>query len=648
MNIIDTKINGGFWKKRKELNKNTSLFAVMKSFEDTGRVKAMTGDNDPVKQRPHIFWESDLAKLMEGAFFSMQQEKDEDLEKKMDSIIDKIIANQEEDGYLNYFFSRHEPDNKFTNLRDRHELYCAGHLLESAIEHHKATGNSKFFDAMERYVDHIITKFGREEGKMRGYPGHQEIELALVKAYEHTNDKKFLDLATYFIDERGTHDKPEDHYYVKEKKKLMEKEGEIDFSLLPSAMRDFAAFDQDFMGKTFRDLHYWQAHERPVDQKTAEGHSVRALYMFTAMADLARLNNDSKLLNACKTLWRNIVDKRMYVHSGVGSAHIGERFTYDYDLPNDMAYAETCATIALIYFANRMSKLELNSEYGDIIENSLYNLLLASTSLDGEGFFYDNYLECVPGYLHSQGRRHGVRDRYHMCSCCPPNITRLFASMDMYIYNLYQDSLIVDQYISSEIDLMNKIQGIKLNQTSDFPHNGYSKIEVIESKNNETTIYFRIPSWDKNMKIKLNGSEIDYEVENGYAKIKKNWQKGDVIDLSFDFSPRYVRTNPNVRYNVRRACLFRGPLLYCLEEKDNGKDLNKLILNTNNNFDEKDEKISSENIISLTANGFKFKDSKDLYLTNKPDMTETSLKFIPYYCWSNRGENEMLVWVNEN
>ena len=648
MNIVDTKINGGFWKKRKELNKNTSLFAVMKSFEDTGRVKAMTGDNDPVKQRPHIFWESDLAKLMEGAFFSMQQEKDEDLEKKMDSIIDKIIANQEEDGYLNYFFSRHEPDNKFTNLRDRHELYCAGHLLESAIEHHKATGNSKFFDAMERYVDHIITKFGREEGKMRGYPGHQEIELALVKAYEHTNDKKFLDLATYFIDERGTHSKAEDHYYVKEKKKLMEKEGDIDVSKLPSNMRDFMAFDADFMGKTFRDLHYWQAHERPVDQKTAEGHSVRALYMFTAMADLARLNNDSKLLNACKTLWRNIVDKRMYVHSGVGSAHIGERFTYDYDLPNDMAYAETCATIALIYFANRMSKMELNSEYGDIIENSLYNLLLASTSLDGEGFFYDNYLECVPGYLHSQGRRHGVRDKYHICSCCPPNITRLFASMDMYIYNLHQDSLIVDQYISSEIDLMNKIQGIKINQTSDFPHKGYSKIEVIESKNNETTICFRIPSWDKNMKIKLNGSEIDYEVENGYAKIKKNWQKGDVIDLSFDFSPRYVRTNPNVRYNVRRACLFRGPLLYCLEEKDNGKDLNKLILNTNNNFDEKDEKISSENIISLTANGFKFKDSKDLYLKDKPDITETLLKFIPYYCWSNRGENEMLVWVNEN
>ena len=225
MNLIDAKINNGFWKERKELNKSVSLYAVLKTFQDSGRIRALTGDNDPLKEKPHIFWESDLAKLMEGAFFSMQQEKDEKLEKICDSIIDKIISNQEDDGYLNYFFTRHEPENKFTNLRDRHELYCAGHLLESSIEHHKATGNSKFFDAMERYVDHIISKFGKEEGKMRGYPGHQEIELALVKAYEHTNKKKFLDLATYFIDERGTHDKPEDHYYVKEKKKLMEKDG---------------------------------------------------------------------------------------------------------------------------------------------------------------------------------------------------------------------------------------------------------------------------------------------------------------------------------------------------------------------------------------------------------------------------------------
>ena len=655
MKLMEVNINNGFWKERKELNKNTSLYAVLKTFEDSGRVRALTGDNTE-NERPHIFWESDLAKLMEGAFFSMQQEKDEKLEKICDSIIDKIIANQEQDGYLNYYFTKHEPDNKFTNLRDRHELYCAGHLLESAIEHHKATGNSKFFDVMERYVDHIISKFGREEGKMRGYPGHQEIELALVKAYEHTNKQKFLDLATYFIGERGTHSKTEDHYFISERKILKEKEKDFDPSTLPSWLRDVLNFGSDphgtnssshgdLQGKVYRDLQYWQAHERPVDQKTAEGHSVRALYMFTAMADLARLNNDNEMLNACKTLWRNIVDKRMYVHCGVGSAYIGERFTDNYDLPNDMAYAETCATIALIYFANRMSKMELNSEYGGIIENSLYNLLLASTSLDGKGFFYDNYLECNPVYLHAQQRRHGIRDEYHLCSCCPPNITRLIASMDMYIYNSYEDSIVVDQYISSEVNFRN--QGIKLNQTSDFPHKGYSKIEIIDSQNKDSTIYFRIPSWDKNILISLNGSKTNYEVVNGYAKISKIWQKGDVIELTFDFSPRFVRSNPNVRYNVRKACLFRGPILYCLEEKDNGQYLNKLVLNTNNNIEEKDEKINSEDIISLTVKGFKFEDIDNLYIHDKLNMNETSLKFIPYYCWSNRGENEMLVWVNE-
>jgi len=655
MKLMEVNINNGFWKERKELNKNTSLYAVLKTFEDSGRVRALTGDNTE-NERPHIFWESDLAKLMEGAFFSMQQEKDEKLEKICDSIIDKIIANQEQDGYLNYYFTKHEPDNKFTNLRDRHELYCAGHLLESAIEHHKATGNSKFFDVMERYVDHIISKFGREEGKMRGYPGHQEIELALVKAYEHTNKQKFLDLATYFIGERGTHSKTEDHYFISERKILKEKEKDFDPSTLPSWLRDVLNFGSDphgtnssshgnLQGKVYRDLQYWQAHERPVDQKTAEGHSVRALYMFTAMADLARLNNDNEMLNACKTLWRNIVDKRMYVHCGVGSAYIGERFTDNYDLPNDMAYAETCATIALIYFANRMSKMELNSEYGDIIENSLYNLLLASTSLDGKGFFYDNYLECNPVYLHAQQRRHGIRDEYHLCSCCPPNITRLIASMDMYIYNSYEDSIVVDQYISSEVNFRN--QGIKLNQTSDFPHKGYSKIEIIDSQNKDSTIYFRIPSWDKNILISLNGSKTNYEVVNGYAKISKIWQKDDVIELTFDFSPRFVRSNPNVRYNVRKACLFRGPILYCLEEKDNGQYLNKLVLNTNNYIEEKDEKINSEGIISLTVKGFKFEDIDNLYIHDKLNMNETSLKFIPYYCWSNRGENEMLVWINE-
>ena len=647
MDLTNVKIKNGFWKKRKDLNINSSFHAILNSFEKSGRIRALTDDNDPVKERPHIFWESDLAKLMEGAFFSIQQEKHEKLEQICDSIIDKIIANQEEDGYLNYFFAKHEPNNKFTNLRDRHELYCAGHLLESAIEHHKSTGNSKFLDALERYIDHIISKFGTEEGKMRGYPGHQEIELALVKAYEYTNKKKYLDLATYFIEERGKTDSNHKHYFINENEILKKNSQKLDYSKLPSNLRDFVDFYLAKDESVFKDLEYWQAHKEPIKQNTAEGHAVRALYMFTAMADLARINNNNDLLKTCKLLWRNIVDKRMYIHSGVGSAHIGERFSFDYDLPNDMAFAETCATIALIYFANRLSKIEINSEYADIIENSFYNLILASTSQDGKGFFYDNYLECNPGYLHFQDRRHGIRDEYHICSCCPPNIARLIASMDMYIYNTYQKSLVVDQYISSELDLSDKEQGLKIIQTSEFPHKGYSEIKILNSNNKETIIYFRIPSWDQKTKILINGEEINYKTFNGYAKIYRKWKAGDKIELKFDFTPRFVRTNPNVRYNIRKASIFRGPILYCLEEIDNGKNLNRFVIDSNNSFNEKEDKINSENIISLSINGSKFDDTNELYIKDKPKLSDAYLKFIPYYLWSNRGENEMLVWINE-
>ena len=239
-----------------------------------------------------------------------------------------------------------------------------------------------------------------------------------------------------------------------------------------------------------------------------------------------------------------------------------------------------------------------------------------------------------PGYLHFQDRRHGIRDKYHICSCCPPNITRLIASMDMYIYNTYQESLVVDQYISSEIDLLDKEQGLKIIQTSEFPYNGYSKIKILNSNNKETFIYFRIPSWDQKTKILINDEEINYETFNGYAKIYRKWKAGDKIELKFDFTPRFVRTHPNVRYNIRKASIFRGPILYCLEEIDNGKNLNRFVIDSSNSFNEKEEQINSEDIISLSINGSKFDDTNELYIKDKPKLSDAYLKFIPYYLWS--------------
>jgi DUF1680 family protein len=641
----NTLITGGFWKERQNLNINSSIPAVLKTFEDRGRIRALTQELKD-DEKHHIFWESDLAKWLEGVLIYLQKNSDDELSQFAENLIDKLIANQEEDGYLNSFFTFNEPENKFTNLKDRHELYCAGHLMEAALEHLKLNGTSRFFDAMERYMDHIADTFGREQGKKRGYPGHQEIELALLKAYEQTGKTKFLELADYFLSERGS----EPHYYDEEERQIKLKEKVINFSDYPSKIRDFMSMHMSGMSPANekRDYNYWQAHQLPVHQKTAEGHSVRALYMYTAMADLARIKNDSRMLETCKSLWRNIVDRRMYVHGGVGSSHIGERFTFDYDLPNDMAYAETCASIALIFFAERLSRIERSSEYADIIEKALYNTVLASTSANGKGFFYENYLECIPGFLTFQHRRHGIRDEYHTCSCCPPNITRIIADLDRYIYSSSNEGIEVHQYISSEISFNINDDYIELEQLSGFPWEGSSKITLRKVSGREFSLFIRIPEWDPKMKIEVNGENVSFQTNNGYAQIKRTWQEGDEVSLSFNFEPGLVRSNAKVRYNMRKACVFRGPLLYCMESADNGPYLNKVLINEDQKFEVMNDDDLFKDCKSLSGKIKRFTNStENLYSISKPELNDSKVKLIPYFLWANRGENEMLVWINE-
>tara|TARA_B110001454_G_scaffold55527_2_gene54277 strand:+ start:141 stop:1982 length:1842 start_codon:yes stop_codon:yes gene_type:complete len=611
----------------------------MKTFEDTGRIRALTQDlkND---EEHHIFWESDLAKWLEAVFVSLQKNPDNELNKYAENLTEKIISNQEENGYLNSYFTFFEPENKFQNLKVRHELYCAGHLMEAALEHLKLNGTSRFYDAMERCMDHIGSTFGIEPGKKRGYPGHQEIELALLKAYEQTGKQKFLDLADYFLSERGS--KP--HYYDEEERQLKLKEKELDLSDYPSEIRDFISMLNSGEDKNYN---YLQAHDLPVNQKTAEGHSVRALYMYTAMADLARIKKDPMMLQACKSLWRNIVDRRIYVHGGVGSSHIGERFTFDYDLPNDIAYAETCASIALMFFAERLSRIERNSEYTDIIEKVLYNTILASTSANGKGFFYDNYLECIPEFLVFHQRRHGIRDEYHTCSCCPPNITRLIADLGRYIYSSCSEGINVHQYISSESSFKIDGDSVHLKQDSGFPWKGSSNLTLNKVSGKEFSLFIRVPEWDQNMKVEINGNNVSFKKIKGYAQIKRTWKEGDEVSLSFDLKPRVVRSLSKVRYNVQRACVFRGPLLYCMESIDNGPYLNQILMNQDQKLEAVDDELF-EGCISLSGDMIRLNDSTDvLYSSSKPELRKTKVKLIPYFLWANRGENEMLVWINE-
>ena len=636
---MNTNILAGFWQERQRLNFNSSIPAVMKTFEDTGRIRALTQDlkND---EEHHIFWESDLAKWLEAVFVSLQKNPDNELNKYAENLTEKIISNQEENGYLNSYFTFFEPENKFQNLKVRHELYCAGHLMEAALEHLKLNGTSRFYDAMERCMDHIGSTFGIEPGKKRGYPGHQEIELALLKAYEQTGKQKFLDLADYFLSERGS--KP--HYYDEEERQLKLKEKELDLSDYPSEIRDFISMLNSGEDKNYN---YLQAHDLPVNQKTAEGHSVRALYMYTAMADLARIKKDPMMLQACKSLWRNIVDRRIYVHGGVGSSHIGERFTFDYDLPNDIAYAETCASIALMFFAERLSRIERNSEYTDIIEKVLYNTILASTSANGKGFFYDNYLECIPEFLVFQQRRHGIRDEYHTCSCCPPNINRLIADLGKYIYSSCSEGINVHQYISSESSFKIDGDSVHLKQDSGFPWKGSSNLTLNKVSGKEFSLFIRVPEWDQNMKVEINGNNVSFKKIKGYAQIKRTWKEGDEVSLSFDLKPRVVRSLSKVRYNVQRACVFRGPLLYCMESIDNGPYLNQILMNQDQKLEAVDDELF-EGCISLSGDMIRLNDSTDvLYSSSKPELRKTKVKLIPYFLWANRGENEMLVWINE-
>jgi Uncharacterized protein conserved in bacteria len=379
-----------------------------------------------------VFQDSDVSKWLEAVGYLLASGPDPDLEEVADGVVDLIGRAQQPDGYINTYFTLKEPDNRWTNLAECHELYCAGHLIEAAVAYYSATGKSKILDIACRFADYIDTVFGREPGKLQGYDGHQEIELALVRLYQVTGRPKYLELSQYFLDQRGT--KP--HFYASEFEK---RGGKVHFPQLDMA----------------HDLSYSQAHLPVREQETAEGHAVRAVYMATAMADVAAKSGDVSLLDACKRLWRNIVSRRMYITGGIGSMEHGESFTFDYDLPNDTVYAETCASIGLIFFAQRMLQIEPVSEYADVLERALYNTVVSGMSRDGTRFFYVNPLEVHPeacGKNHIYDHVKPVRQGWFSCACCPPNIARLLASLGGYIYSSKDRTLYTHLYIGGQAE----------------------------------------------------------------------------------------------------------------------------------------------------------------------------------------------------
>lgn len=582
-----------------------------------------------------IFQDSDVAKWLEAVGNILLLKRDEKLEAQADSVIDIIERAQAENGYLDTYFIIEAPDKRWTNVLECHELYCAGHFIEGAVAYYLATGKEKVFRIATKLADHICDVFGAEEGKLHGYPGHQEIEIALIKLYDVTGNQKYFELAQYFIDTRGTN-----RFFEEE----FEKRGHIcqwTGAEVPEPNRWYNQFPYS----------YYNQFQLPVrEQKEAVGHAVRAVYMYTAMADIASRTGEKELFDACKTIWNNIVNRQMYITGGIGATHSGEAFTVDYDLPNDTNYSETCASIGLMFFAQRMLKNEVDRAYGDTIERALYNTVLGGMNREGNRFFYVNPLEVVPKTcLGNTERNHvkHVRQKWFACACCPPNIARTIAGLWQYIYTADEDTAYTHLYIGGESEIRFADGTLHITQTTNYPWEGTVTLDVISSCTSGKKAALRIPAWSEgSYTVKVNGEQTACRAEqNGYVYVDIAPETKAQIVLTLDMTPRLMQANKRVHYDAGRVAITRGPVVYCLEEADNGKYLNRIAVHADAKLKEVEHALGGGCIAIETEGTRDENEETALYSEYAPVKETVKVTAVPYFLWNNRGEGEMQVWM---
>ena len=606
INFTEVSINKGFWLDRYNLIKDVSLESVYKRFEESGRFDALRFNYEENKIFPHIFYDSDVAKWIEAVGYLILKNKEgfTKEQKIIDDLVDSMETHQLDNGYLNSHFIQIEPENIFKKRGD-HELYCAGHLIEAAISYYQATNKDKFLKIMEKYLSFIEESFIINKTSAFSTCGHEEIELALLRLYDLTQNKKYLDMASFFINTRGS-------------------------------IKEVSVWDELFNNK-------YDQSEIPVrDLKEAEGHAVRAVYLYIGMSELALKTNDKDLFSACEILFDDIVNKKMYITGGIGSAKIGEAFTVSYDLPNLEAYSESCAAIGLMLFALSMQQFGLNAKYPDVIEKVIYNNLLSSTSLDGKAFFYENPLEihlasvnkdtCL---IDSKKTALPIRHRLEVfdCSCCPPNITRIIASIGNIFFSKNDHDFVINQFG----DVSYSDENISITMKTNYPLSGKVDIEVKTNKN--TILYIRKPSWCEKLE-----SNQDYIEENDYLKFECNNSSLN-INLDFNMTPYFVESNPLVRNNNGRVALCYGPTVYCLEQLDNPYLLNATSIDINTSFEFINTKEYS--LPNLKTNGFVDENFSSLYRKASSNKKEIPLLFKPYWTFANREETDMIVWVRK-
>lgn len=635
------QLKGGFWGHRQKVNSRRTLPAIEQLCRETGRLdvfKLRWKPGDP--QRPHMFWDSDVAKWIEAAAYSLVGRPDKALEERIDQVVEDIARAQQPDGYLNSYFTVVEPEHRWSNLRDNHELYCAGHLMEAAVAYAQATGKTRLLEVLCRYADHIAARFGPGPDQVPGYCGHPEIELALVRLYRQTGQKKYLDLAKFFIDQRGQ----SPHFF--------------DWEAQKHGRRAWAGHD------------YYVAHMPVRKMKSLEGHAVRALYLLSGMIDVAAETGDQELWRACRRLWRSLVYRRMHITGGVGALPQTERFTFDYDLPNETAYLETCAAVALAFAAHRMLQIEPDSRYADVLERVLYNAIPAGVSLSGDRFFYANPLTVYPPaipflrnpdpnpFVDQSGVATSAinlqRQRWFHCACCPPNAARLIASLGQYIYSTASDGIYVHLFAAGRASLHAGGRNVELEQETDYPWDGRVRFVLRPDQPTVFSLAVRIPGWCEKPQIRLNGKKIalDTICHHGYAVLRRRWEAGDLLELNLPMPVRLMQTHPRCRNNVGKVALMRGPVVYCVEEVDNGPQLHNLVLPRRAHVQVQYQPRMLGGIVTLSLKGFRIDEAgwsaEELYRPAQPArMLPVRITAVPYCVWGNRRAGEMRIWLQQ-
>ena len=623
------KLTDDFWLPRIKTNHTVTIPASFQRCEETGRVKnfEMAAAKNGKFCTIYPFDDTDIYKTIEGASFSLSLYSDKALETYIDSLIVKIKNAQEPDGYL-YTARTINPNEphlwagkeRWEKERElSHELYNSGHLYEAAAAHYQATGKKNLLDIALKNADLVCSVFGHD--KKHVAPGHQVVEMGLVKLYRITKKKEYLETAKYFLEERG-------HF------------------------KGYDANSKD----PWKNGSYWQDHKPVVEQDEAVGHAVRAGYLYAAMADIAALTDDKEFLKAIDTIWQNVVAKKIYVQGGLGAIGDGERFGDNFQLPNSTAYNETCAAIANVYWNHRMFLLHGDSKYIDILEKSLYNGLISGVGMDGKSFFYTNAMEIKNGVLHKD--MEASRSGWFPCSCCPTNVTRLIPSIPGYMYAQKDEDVYVNLFANSTTSLEINKKSVQVEQQNNYPWDGNLKFIITPKSPVEFNLLVRIPGWadnkampsslyqfaknsTKTVEIKLNNKSVDYKIENGYAVLKKNWRKGDVVEVNLPMEVRKVVANPQVIDDLGKVALQRGPLVYCAEWPDNNGKASNFILPANIQFSTefKNDLLSGVTVLKADAIAV---------LVDEGGMKVSTMQqpfmAIPYYAWAHRGKGEMMVW----